>query len=651
MNNLFLFEHDLLHDRVAFTQLLENRLDFIKSKLNHLHDAAIDHIANTVDPTKNKKYTEWLISRKLRGDWHPNENKIRTSLSDFDKAKSDVHDTNIKNHSITSMMNTAHLVRTAQPAKFTQLNKIFDDVGAVGFEVPNKETSIHFYGPASHHPTNWCTAAAGSRNMFDSYEGGKYTLHLPNGHYLQLHHQSHQLKDPQNQEINLQDDSRYSGHLSTIEKFMRQTGELEDHTGLTEKHFGIPRDEFNRRMDDIIDNDRHTEMYRLSHSIAQHPLSDKHFNYLLSSVHIKPTVANRHLTHEQIHHIVHDDYLMGVNSFVQTLAKNPALKDPEHVDRVFSTLFNKDLPEAGQIHNLSDAHINKLVDSNGLALMGLVKSKQLSEHHLNKLLDKEPKYIAQQAAHFTVPEKYRKHVFDSVKQHASHAFLNKFAEHNHITPEEMDDYIEATKSNIDQHRLLDNKFIQPHHVDRIVDNTKYHDPEISEFLGKPDMIGYKKINNSHIEKLLAPPFSFKPTEETLRNYLNKPSATTAMADKLHDAADLDMSARSLNSIGYHRLKDYNPELLNTSFHASQYAKDLGYHPKMKAQHLTMLLNGLAKGFTLHSHLLEENSLKNILNHPNLNMDHIKQLQNDWGVDEHYNSLINSHPRIAGLIKE
>ena len=651
MNNTFLFEHGLLRDSIVFAQLLENRLDFIKDKLNHLHDGTVDHIAEHIDPTKNKKYTEWLIGRKLKGDWHPDEGEIRTSLGHFDKAKSDVHDTNIKNHTIKSMMDVAQLVKTSKPAKVSQLHKIFEHEGAVGFEIPDRETSVHFYGPASQHPTNWCTAAAGNRNMFDNYEGGKYTLHLPNGHFLQLHHQSHQLKDPQNQEINLQDDPRYSGHLSTIEKFMRQTGENEDHTTLTERHFGIPYAEFKRRMDDIVDNDRHTEMYRLSPNIIHHPLTDKQFNYLMESVYFKHIAANRHLTHEQMNNIVHNDYLMNNNSFVQTLAKNPVLKDPEHVDRVFSTLSNKDLPEAGQIHNLTNAHINKLIDADGFALMGLVKSKQLSEHHLNKLLDKEPKYIAQQAAHFTVPEKYRKHVFDSIKQHTSHSFLNQFAQHNHITPDEMDDYIESTKSDIDQHKLLDNKFIQPHHVDRIVDNTKFHDPEISEFLGKPDLISYKKINDSHIEKLLAPPFSFKPTRETLQNYLNKPTATTAMADKLHDAADLDMSARALNEIGYHRLKDYNPELLNTSFHASQYAKDLNYHPKMKAQHLSAMLNGLAKGFTLHSTLLSEDSLNKILNHPNLNMKHIEQLRNDWGVDERYNNLINSHPRIAPMIKE
>ena len=264
MNNTFLFEHGLLRDSIVFAQLLENRLDFIKDKLNHLHDGTVDHIAEHIDPTKNKKYTEWLIGRKLKGDWHPDEGEIRTSLGHFDKAKSDVHDANIKNHSIASMMNTAHLVRTAQPPKFSQLNKIFDESGAIGFQVPNKQTSIHFYGPASKHPTNWCTAAAGNRNMFDQYDGGKYTLHLPNEHFLQLHHQSHQLKDPSNQEIALQSDSRYSGHLPTIEKFMRQTGETEGEKSLTEKHFGIPYDEFNAKINELMKNDDRFGSYKIS---------------------------------------------------------------------------------------------------------------------------------------------------------------------------------------------------------------------------------------------------------------------------------------------------------------------------------------------------------------------------------------------------
>lgn len=650
MNNLFLFEHDLLHDRVVFAQLLESRLDFIKSKLNHLHDATVEHIADVVDPTKNKKYTEWLVSRKLRGDWHPDENKIRSSLSDFERAKSDVHDTNIKNHSIASMMNTAHLVRTAQPPKFSQLNKIFDGSGAIGFQVPDKQTSIHFYGPASKHPTNWCTAADGNRNMFDQYYGGKYTLHLPNEHFLQLHHQSHQLKDPSNQEIALQSDSRYSGHLPTIEKFMRQTGETEGEKSLTEKHFGIPYDEFNAKINELMKNDDRFGSYKISSASEHHPLTDDQMKFLLDNAQDVSVHRNPNLTHHQVEHLLNEDYRRSGTNALEHLARNPALKDPEHVDRVINMLKERGSRAIGEIHNLTDSHINQIFDMGGEPLHGLTNSRQLSEHHLNKLLDKSPPFIANQAKNFTLPETHRKHVVDLLKQHPSHSFMNSFANHNHITPEEMDDYIEKTKNSGDQHILLTNKSLQPHHVDKIVENTLNGNPTILEFTGVPDMVHYKRINDSHIEKMLQSEH-FHPIRATLESYLNKPNATTAMADKLHDAAELDMSPQSLNAIGYHRLKDYNPELLKSSFHAKQYAKDLKYHPKMKAEHLTMMLKGLSKGFVQHHDLPSDEAINNILNHPNLNLGHIKQLREDWGVDEHYNNLINAHPRVAGLIKE
>lgn len=650
MNNLFLFEHGLLQDRVAFTQLLESRLDFIKSKLNHLHDTTVDHIADAIDPTKNKKYTEWLVSRKLRGDWHPDENKIRSSLSDFDRAKSDVHDTNIKNHSIASMMNTAHLVRTAQPPKFSQLNKIFDDNGAVGFQVPDKQTSIHFYGPASKHPTNWCTAAAGNRNMFDGYEGGKYTLHLPNEHFLQLHHQSHQLKDPQNQEINPHDDSRYSGHLPTIEKFMRQTGGVEDHKKLTEKHFGIPYDEFNSSLNDIIKNDRVQDLYRLAPNIVHHPITDEQMDYLNDNFNTDNVHKNPHLTHTQVDKLLHEELWKSNPNRLENLAKNPALKDPEHVDRVFSLLKDTDSAAIGQMRHLTDKHIDEIVSKGDKSLESLARSRKLSDNHTLKLLKTSPYFFAQQVTNFGVSEPLRKRFIGVLNDHPTHRLANKFAEHNHITPEEMDDYLEKTKNSGDQHILLDNKSLQPHHADKIVENTLNGNPTILQFTGVPEMVHYKKINDSHIDKLLGSEF-FKPDKGTLEAYLNKSNATTAMADRLHDAAELDMSPTGLNTLGYHRLKDYNPELLKSSFHAKQYAKDLNYQPKMKAEHLSMLLKGLSKGFSQHHDLPSDESINNILNHPNLNVGHVKQLRDDWGVDEHYNNLINSHPRVAGLVKE
>ena len=89
-----LFEQCMVDETIySFSTLLESRIDFIKQKHNGKMDAVVDHISTHIDPTKNKKFTEWLVDRHLKGD-DIHAPDVNESLQWFDKASSDVHDTN-----------------------------------------------------------------------------------------------------------------------------------------------------------------------------------------------------------------------------------------------------------------------------------------------------------------------------------------------------------------------------------------------------------------------------------------------------------------------------------------------------------------------------------------------------------------------------
>ena len=76
-----LFENNIIDEKIySFQALLEDRIDFIKKQHNGQYDALIDHIAKNIDPTKNKKYTQWVSDRSLAGDHIPDANTVKSSL-------------------------------------------------------------------------------------------------------------------------------------------------------------------------------------------------------------------------------------------------------------------------------------------------------------------------------------------------------------------------------------------------------------------------------------------------------------------------------------------------------------------------------------------------------------------------------------------
>lgn len=233
--------------------LVENRIEFIKTqnkdKIEAAHDPdsvklgsdkIIDHIANKIDPTTNKSHTQWLVNRYKNGDFKLSDAKdIKKVMKSYEDSKSA-----LENKDLNSFKSISHLKDAIAPVQSrlaaqkaaasedkeasAEMPVVFQEDGHTGYKVPSKAVSIKNYGPQGKlEQTTWCTALTGNTNMFNGYKGGKYTLHLNNGHVLQLHHQSNQLMDKNNQPINLRTDPRFAPHQDVIQKYANLTHELE----------------------------------------------------------------------------------------------------------------------------------------------------------------------------------------------------------------------------------------------------------------------------------------------------------------------------------------------------------------------------------------------------------------------------------------
>ena len=153
------------------------------------------------------------MNRYKSGDFKLSDAKnVKKVMSSYEDAKNVLENKDLNSFkSISHLKDAVAPVQTrldAQKAAAASEDKgasaempvVFQEDGHTGYKVPSRAVSIKNYGPQGKlEQTTWCTAANGTNNMFNGYKGGKYTLHLNNGHVLQIHHQSNQMMDKNNQ--------------------------------------------------------------------------------------------------------------------------------------------------------------------------------------------------------------------------------------------------------------------------------------------------------------------------------------------------------------------------------------------------------------------------------------------------------------------
>lgn len=297
--------------------LLENkkRLDFLKDKhkdgFDTSHDTLakhqesdkiVDHFAKKADPSSTKEHTQWLLDQyKKQHIRQEDAPQIKRDLKDFEKTKPHLEkkDLNQYKHisdvrdAVASKLQVAkkqeHEKKKAAENKKEDLKELYNEDGITGYKIPNRESSIRNYGASGEKAkTNWCTAANSSQNMFNHYKGGKYTMHFPNGHVLQFHHQSRQIMDERDRPVQ-DDDPRYEPHMHHINKFIEQTHKLEKEPSenLVGAYKKYTPEEVDEHMNKLTNPEAGKAFWENAHDriSKKHEISDKHFDTMHKAWH------------------------------------------------------------------------------------------------------------------------------------------------------------------------------------------------------------------------------------------------------------------------------------------------------------------------------------------------------------------------------
>ena len=654
-----LFEAQIIDESVYnFQVLLEDRLDFIKSKYKHTIDGVVDTVAEHIDPSKNKKYTEWLVDRHLKGDdiFDP---KVKESLGYFDKASSTAHDTNIKNHTVQSLHDVAHIVKHSAQDKgaVKPLEEVYSDDGVKGYKIPNKETSIAIYGPGKKHAAQWCTSTPTANNMFDKYEGGKYTMHFPNGAFMQIHHESGQAKDPANEEINFDSDDRYKPYVKHIEAFMRKTADLDSHDhSLADRHFGVDPEKFERQWQEYKNDGYSREFLR---NAERNKLSDEQFDLLHQKGWNEKLSNNPHLNSEQLHKLID----AGVSNY--QIYEHPNLKT-EHIDKLFDRAFNGGrASRLAGMKSLQPKHINTLLShaenrASPLYNNAITTLNEMADTGVHKFSGEHLDHMARLglnvgniARHQEVPEHHRTEFLRKINQsirHNSNAYgLSDFAKHNGIHPHEvheMLDNAEISNNPLGSMVAIANiKQAKPEHIERIqnemmkshdlggasklLENDKLSDDFVHHWVGSTDAEGSRRYMG----------FS------NVASYLKRRGSSAAVLHKhlqQYNPSSLDTS--DLAELGFYQKKDLPEELLSDPDHAGHIAKNLQYHPKLKAEHLDKLLQGVKAYDQKFNKYPSESMLNAIMSHPNVTTRHFNKLVDDYGSAGGIRDIIREHSK-------
>jgi len=464
--------------------LLENakRIDFLndhfKDGFDTSHDTLakhtetkdiINHFAKKADPTSNKSHSQWVLNQYKQGNIRQEDaGSIKKTLKDFDKSKDHLEKKDINQYKHVADLRDA-VVSKVQIAndkekekkkladnKGEDLRQLYDKDGVTGFKIPNRESSIRNYGAnGTKAKTNWCTAANSTNNMFNHYKGGKYTMHFPNGHVLQFHHQSRQIMDEKDVPVD-SNDPRYHDNLNHINDFLNHTHELEKHpdTNLKDKYKRYSPEETNEHLDRLIKGESNYQHENaLDNIISNNKLSKEHVaaltdhngNYDLEKHYKKYLKKNPHVN---ANNVSEDDW--------HHLSQNP--------NRSSDMLHH-------ELDNIDKYHPNKGAKSISGYNTTLDAATNRNDDHLTKIL-KNPKFT----------DSLTGAAFDRDSNNPSHTNQEKYAS---ISPENT------------KRILINQKDISPKLLDV---GSKEYPEEFSKHMQKPESAN--NLHQHHFENIL-----------------------------------------------------------------------------------------------------------------------------------------------------
>jgi hypothetical protein len=184
---------------ITIQKLGDKLINAAKRDKNQTIDEIFDSL-ESIDPTKNKQYVQWLANQYIKGQFRlEDSNRVKQVLVDFDKLKPRLQQKDINRYDFHSLDDTIDKIKSPE------LGTVKDD----SFEIP-KDTEVLYSGPYGilaipkteeascelGKGTKWCTAAK-SNNMFNTYskDGPLYIWRDRNGSKYQFHFNSMQFMD------------------------------------------------------------------------------------------------------------------------------------------------------------------------------------------------------------------------------------------------------------------------------------------------------------------------------------------------------------------------------------------------------------------------------------------------------------------------
>ena len=174
-------------------------------------NSIIDHFASKGDPSKDKKYTHWIVSRYNKGQFRQEDHsRVHEALSNFEQHKNKLISKDINQYKHLTDVEDAvepHIgsisnKQEKRQEKHEGADLIHSENGLTVHKLNTKEGACH-YGAG----TKWCTASR-KNNMFDQYnkQGSLYVVNTPDKRKYQFHFET-------NQFMNEKDQPESLGHL------------------------------------------------------------------------------------------------------------------------------------------------------------------------------------------------------------------------------------------------------------------------------------------------------------------------------------------------------------------------------------------------------------------------------------------------------
>jgi len=688
----------------------EKRLDFLKDKhkdgFDTSHDTLakhqepndiVNHFAKKGDPTPKKEHTQWILNQyKKKNIRQEDAPQIKKNLKDFEKAKPHLEkkDLNSYDHisdlrdAVATKLNFAKKKETEkknlETKKVADVKELYShEDGTKGYKIPNRESSIRNYGSSGKMAkTNWCTAANSENNMFNDYKGGKYTMHFPNGHVLQFHHQSKQIMDEKDKRVD-DNDPRYKEHLHHIRKFITQTHELEGKpkSNLLHSYKHYEPHEIEDHMNKLHESVYDSRLSSDQSSILQKQKVDKrHIDKIMDNLDERHSKGENIPWHDQHHkalaeHIstsphIHQDHIdriiknsTNANENVASHNREMRSKLMDNKNRTSEQLHHQlDNPDDYGTrqdetliasHNYDESHIKKHI-----------KTGNMSVTTMGSILKHHPKL-----SHETqddIIDRYKSR-FNAGESHASNKVYRDAIRHQDSPSPRVIDHIVNNSSAADgmdhMSEFMKNKgsqdHLKSHHYDKIMDNLEQHitrDPTNSRNYGNAiDHIIHAgtEASSPHAERaksLFLNNFHVDDGQwirDSTKRILGSSKLSKEDIDHAwHNVQDKGAEDNHLQSVvlknpkagddKIHKFLD-KTKSLDTYEHAN-----LMKNKKLKGEHLSKMLsrtNGDSRNYD------------EILNHPKIGHDHMNKAFDNVTDQSKAVKLLNHHKVTETMIQK